>query len=161
VWLAGNGFEIELDRLDLDEAKDVFRPFLQWFGTDFVRRYCGADGYWVDAFLAAAERADEFVVCDDCRFPNEAAELRAAGFLIVRIERPEDQRLAAIARKMADRGMGDDEISQVIAQHAAHPSETMHAAIEADYTLVNDGDIDAFRAEVARFVIGESRGKAA
>jgi hypothetical protein len=32
--------------------------------------------------------AGQPVVCDDCRFPNEADTIRAAGGYIVRVERP-------------------------------------------------------------------------
>jgi hypothetical protein len=67
---------------------EVFRPFLQWYGTDFWRKYMGVEDFWL---LRLDEKMQQnpgvqFVI-DDCRFPNEADFLRKRGFIIVKIER--------------------------------------------------------------------------
>lgn len=85
----------------IEANKARFRPFLQWLGTDFAREFIGPDTFWIDRFRAEVRVAESFgqrVICDDMRFPNEAEALRAMGFLIVKIERPEADRLASLER---------------------------------------------------------------
>lgn len=61
------------------------RECLQRIGTDVVRRYKGAD-HWVGVFgLRYADMRATGLVVDDCRFPNELAFLKDAGFLTVRL----------------------------------------------------------------------------
>jgi len=61
---------------------------MQTIGTEWGRDIIGPD-LWVQAWQAAFERTlpSSCIVVDDCRFPNEAAAIRAAGGLIVHIER--------------------------------------------------------------------------
>jgi len=55
------------------------RWFLQRLGTEGVRGVLG-ENFWVDATLRRIAAEAPFVaVIDDCRFPNEAAAVRAAG----------------------------------------------------------------------------------
>lgn len=66
------------------------RDLMQTLGTEWGRD-CVAPDLWVHLTLrhAASLRASGVgVVCDDMRFPNEAAALRAAGGILVRIDRP-------------------------------------------------------------------------
>lgn len=62
---------------------------MQTIGTEWGRNLI-ADDLWIRAWQAAIARvpAGVPVVVDDCRFPNEAAAIVAAGGIIVRIERP-------------------------------------------------------------------------
>jgi hypothetical protein len=62
---------------------------MQTLGTEWGRQLIG-DDLWIRAWQAAVDRlpAGVPVVVDDCRFPNEAAAVRAAGGVIVRIDRP-------------------------------------------------------------------------
>ncbi|MCC6382629.1 MAG: hypothetical protein IT304_08960 [Dehalococcoidia bacterium] len=87
---------ILIDREEIEEHKAVFRPFLQWLGTDFARQYLGNDRVWIDMFLSSIVPVNVPVVCDDVRFPNEAEALRAEGFRILRIIRPEEDRRASV-----------------------------------------------------------------
>lgn len=61
---------------------------MQTIGTEWGRRLI-ADDLWIRAWQAAVARvpAGVPVVVDDCRFPNEAEAVKAAGGYIVRIER--------------------------------------------------------------------------
>lgn len=62
---------------------------MQTLGTEWGRQLIG-DDLWIRAWQAAVDRlpAGVPVVVDDCRFPNEAAAVCAAGGIIVRIDRP-------------------------------------------------------------------------
>lgn len=61
---------------------------MQTIGTEWGRQ-CIGDDLWIRAWRAAVDRLPSGapVVVDDCRFPNEAEAVRAAGGLIVRINR--------------------------------------------------------------------------
>lgn len=65
------------------------RHAMQTLGTEWGRDLIASD-LWIRAWQAALARvpAGVPVVVDDCRFPNEAAAVIAAGGVIVRIERP-------------------------------------------------------------------------
>jgi hypothetical protein len=97
---------IPIDRQEIEDGKAVFRPFLQWLGSEFAREYLKNSDCWLQMFEARLEGTERFasdmghpparVVCDDVRFPNEADYLRRLGFQIVRIRRNEEERLASI-----------------------------------------------------------------
>jgi hypothetical protein len=65
------------------------RYAMQTIGTEWGRDLIAQD-LWIRAFNAALLQvpAGVPVVIDDCRFPNEAEAVRAAGGLLVRIDRP-------------------------------------------------------------------------
>lgn len=61
----------------IKQNKDVFRPMLQWWGTEFRRKYGNDDNYWVDILdleitSKLVLRETEGVVITDVRFMNEA-----------------------------------------------------------------------------------------
>lgn len=62
---------------------------MQTIGTEWGRDTIATD-LWLRAWQAGLDRvpAGVNVVVDDCRFPNEAEAVRAAGGIIVRIVRP-------------------------------------------------------------------------
>lgn len=93
------------------------RYAMQTIGTEWGRDLIASD-LWIRAWNAAVAKvpAGLPVVVDDCRFPNEAEAVRAAGGVIIRIERP---------------GAG--------ACAADHVSEQHH--IEAATTICNDTSI--------------------
>ena len=62
------------------------RQAMQWLGTEWGREMIAGD-LWLRAWAVEAEQHDH-VVCDDVRFPNEEAAIRARGGIIVRIECP-------------------------------------------------------------------------
>jgi hypothetical protein len=94
------------------------RELLQRFGTEVGRELLGTD-VWVD--LAFRDAPPSATVITDVRFPNELAAVRSRGGVVVEVRRP-------------GHGAVND-----------HASETRHAC---DYTLDNDGDIDALREKV-------------
>jgi hypothetical protein len=71
-------------------AGETPRWAMQTLGTEWGRKLIHPD-IWVRLFLRRAvqlRRQGYPVVCDDLRFCNEAAAIRAAGGRLVRIERP-------------------------------------------------------------------------
>lgn len=62
---------------------------MQTIGTEWGRNLIAPD-LWIRAWKVAVDRLPTGVpvVVDDCRFPNEADAVRAAGGVIVRIDRP-------------------------------------------------------------------------
>lgn len=72
----------------INDNKDVFRPVLQWWGTDFRRNCCGKD-YWVakmrDQLSFPSINASRIPVITDVRFINEAAFVKSMGGVMVRV----------------------------------------------------------------------------
>ncbi|MGJ5032368.1 deoxynucleotide monophosphate kinase [Bradyrhizobium sp. HKCCYLS2038] len=60
---------------------------MQTLGTEWGRQLIDSD-LWIRAWRTAVDASPVSVVVDDCRFPNEAEAIRAAGGVLVRIERP-------------------------------------------------------------------------
>ena len=80
------------DLAGLPREKD--RKFLQWIGTDWGRSI--DENIWVDALVRRVEQvgADTPIFVSDARFKNEFDALKAAGFIIIKLNRPEDARMA-------------------------------------------------------------------
>lgn len=113
-----------VERLGWERAKDYrdeVREFLQTLGTG-AREILGPD-IWVNAWALAVEAASGAVVVPDVRFENEAAHLRALGFVLVRVERP---------------GLDTSD---------THVSEVESDGISA-HCVMNDGDVGLLRARV-------------
>jgi hypothetical protein len=140
--LRGKQIPLLIDRQELEDAKSVFRPFLQWFGTEFVRQYLKSDTFWIDHFTERVKAHGQRgpIVCDDVRFPDEADALRNLGFRIIRIKRPEEDRLASIQRS----GGGSH-------QSLSHASESLIEQIRVDtvYFCSDITDIECAARELA------------
>jgi hypothetical protein len=90
--LGCTGAEIDGDRKELPcelLGGKTPRWAMQSLGTEWGRDLIARD-LWIRAFNAALAKvpAGVPVTVDDCRFPNEAEAVLAAGGIIVRIERP-------------------------------------------------------------------------
>ena len=75
----------------IEDHKEVFRPFLQWYGTDYIREFRRKATHWVDQLgdkldAAEADGVDVFLVTD-IRFKNEAAYIKGRGGTLVSIFR--------------------------------------------------------------------------
>jgi hypothetical protein len=75
--------------------KEKDRQFLQWVGTEWGR--AKDEDVWVDALIRQIETQDtpHPIYISDARFVNEFEALRAAGFILVKINRDESARFAA------------------------------------------------------------------
>lgn len=107
------------------------RHVMQTLGTEWGRETIDPN-LWTNAWRLSAERAENSIVVDDCRFTNEAAAIRAAGGFVVRISRP----------------------GQTVIETSAHASERQ--PIEADATLWNDGDIGLLHERLAGMIARQS-----
>lgn len=74
----------------IDVQKNLYRPILQWWGTEFRRGQ--NKQYWVDKAVQRIDEAvksgKELVVITDVRFLSEAAILADMGAHLIRISRP-------------------------------------------------------------------------
>lgn len=120
------------------------RSLLQWWGTDVRRREDPL--YWLRLM---SSRVDELAAGDaafvtDCRYPEELALLRAAGFRTVRIRVPEQLR----RRRVLER---DGFVDPATDRHATETS--IGPDIAHDVTVDNTGDLAAS----ARYVLARVR----
>lgn len=130
----------DMARVQERKGEPQVRKLLQLVGTELGRELIGNNDVWVDLLLHEAKQ-QENVVVDDCRFVNEAESLKSIGFMIVRIQRPEVDRLALLLEKYPN---NHEEIM-------AHPSETSLADYEADLLLAAD-TVEALQKNVAVLV---------
>jgi hypothetical protein len=102
------------------------RYAMQTIGTEWGRQMIG-DDIWIRAFKRSVESYGEHIplVCDDVRFPNEAAAIRDLGGAIVRVVRGGS--LGAVG----------------------HVSE--HQDFVVDATLYNTGSVPEFIRDVAAY----------
>jgi hypothetical protein len=107
------------------------RKLLQWLGTDWGRSL--SESLWVDLWQTSAkdvlERPNHIVVCDDCRFDNEADAIHALGGIVINIKRPD-------AHSHAEGGVGIK----------AHASENGLSANKIDHQVSNDGSLSDYTA---------------
>lgn len=111
-----------------EEAKrnPEVRSLLQRLGTEVGRNLLGPD-VWVRALFDSLDPAGRYVITD-CRFENEAQAVKAAGGVVVRVERP-----------------GTGAINQ-------HVSETALDDWPFDLRVQNDGTVDDLTAAAAEVV---------
>lgn len=153
---------------EIAEHKDVFRPFLQWFGTDFVREYLRDDGHWIGAFdahLATVASDQSRVVVDDARFPNEVDHLRRRGFAVVRLLRNEAERMAFLRLRLT-RSLRDEsgmdayeplpesmerEVERRLREVQQHPSEAFAdgLAVDDQFLALDETDLDGIADDLA------------
>lgn len=120
----------------IEEHKDIFRPMLQWWGTEFRRGLFGST-YWLDRARTAIQHGlDEgrLVVVTDVRFQNEAEFVRQL-----------HGKIWKVARKPAGRTMDQ------------HTSETEVGSICADYYMHNDGTLADLRLAVRIGLEGKAK----
>lgn len=84
---------------------------------------------------------------DDCRFPNEAAMLRAERFVLVRLTVPRDQQIL----RLTANGKWQNE------EQLDHESETALDDCPVDYTYENTGDVMELYEFLAKVVARELR----
>lgn len=105
------------------------RHAMQYLGTSWGRELID-ENLWVDTERDHLPKSGRFV-CDDCRFPNEAAMIRSVGGKIVQVVRPSGFLIAS----------------------AGHESEAH--ALEPDYMLINTGTIVDLRGDLDRLLHSE------
>ena len=109
------------------EKDDAGRALLQTVGTDVIR--AKDPDYWVNfviKMLGFFEDEFEYVIIPDLRFPNEYDRMFEAGYDVTHVH---------VIRPDFDNGLTEDQKN--------HPSENDMGNYNVDYTVVNDGDIEA------------------
>ena len=103
---------------------------------------------WVNLLLDARRcyTPGDPCVVDDLRFPNEWWGLVGAGFVIVRVEAPRDQRISRLTA--SGRWTGEEALE--------HESETAVDDLTPTYTIVNDGSRSLLAAQILTIVEKES-----
>lgn len=66
--------------------KQMWRPLLQWWGTEFRREICEMPDYWVKKMERKIVNSNVPVYIDDCRFRNEYEMLCRLGFYFIKLE---------------------------------------------------------------------------
>ena len=73
---------------EINASKQVFRPLLQWYGTEYRRQYNGGESYWVDKLVEKVNLYDgKIVIIPDVRFPNEYEFIKANGGIMLKVTR--------------------------------------------------------------------------
>ena len=110
----------------IEQDKGVFRPFLQWYGTDFIRQYKKQPLYWInkiDKQLDKARGTEHVIVLTDVRYANEADLVIRYGGKLVKVTRP-------------------------VISADFHSSETDLAAIHCDDLIQNNSSLSELQFEV-------------
>lgn len=79
-------FDTPREHLD-NNNKFLYRPLLQWYGTDFRRTLYG-DTYWIDKVKNEIINYPGIAIITDCRFVGEADMIKSLGGKVFRVKRP-------------------------------------------------------------------------
>lgn len=121
---------------------DAGRELLQKVGTDIVREQ--APDYWVNFIIDMLKFFGDnwdYVILDDCRFPNEITKLLAAGYGVRYIKVIRDNFKSPLSSKAKE-----------------HISENALGTIVPDVEILNSGSLTNLREatnEVVRWLTGE------
>jgi len=114
------------------------RWVLQYWGTEVCRKGFH-DDIWIASLENKLRNSKDHVVISDCRFPNEIQSIRAAGGIIVWVQRgelPDWYNVAVDANQGKNIAINDLKIRKI------HASETAWVGTEFDVVLDNNGSID-------------------
>ena len=105
----------------VEQRKSLFRPILQWWGTEY-RRTLFSPTYWIDKMRdrLTDQSKSGWVFVTDVRFQNEAEMIQDIGGFVVRVDRPG----YCMCEKTKD-----------------HISETDLDFFDFDHVIRNDGDL--------------------
>jgi hypothetical protein len=114
------------------------RWVLQYWGTEVCRRGFH-DDIWIASLENKLRNSKDHVVISDCRFPNEIQSIRAAGGIIVWVQRGELPDWYDVA---VDANQGKNVAINDLKMRKIHASETAWVGTEFDVVLDNNGSID-------------------
>lgn len=138
---------------DLNKDKERYRVLFQWVGN-YCRDEFGED-FWVDLYKATyPDNSGIKVVNDDLRYVNEAEFLTNRGYQIIKIHRPEVERIESI-QKAYESKHGRRLKKRELKDLAKHGSEAEIDNIEYDSWVENDGTIEELRGKM-RMIVGGS-----
>jgi hypothetical protein len=122
-----------------DDTKNdpAIRGLAQFVGTQLGRQWTGNENLWCDIAEAKIIPYDphRLWVVDDCRFWNEHAMLKRNGFIIIRVTRPESDRMESIMRELERKTPTDsvDTRREKLFNILAHESEQLADDFDVDY----------------------------
>lgn len=126
-------FNMTREVFDNPETKEIMRPLVQWYGTEFRRnpKIAGYDDYWVDRAFEKIHKIQNsdpnaIFVITDVRFPNELFRIRDEGGINILIRR--------------NTGMSFD-------SHASENSLNDYVD-EFDFEIENNGTLEDYRKEI-------------
>jgi hypothetical protein len=124
------------------------RWILQYWGTEVCRR-AFHDDIWIASLENKLRNSKDNIVISDCRFPNEIKSIKAAGGLIVCVERgilPHWYDIAIQANK------GVESAVKWLKEENIHASETSWLGTVFDHKFDNNGSIDSLYSQVISLV---------
>jgi len=142
------------ERLNMPELTP--RLMLQLWGTE-VCRAGFHDDIWIASLENKLRTSQDNIVISDCRFPNEIKSLRAAGGIIVCIERGVQPHWSTIAARA---NQGDTKARAWLKAEGVHASETAWVGTDFDFVLYNNSDIDSLYKQI-QTVINRAPGRPA
>ena len=114
------------------------RWVLQYWGTEVCRQGFH-DDIWIASLENKLRNSKDHVVISDCRFPNEIQSIRAAGGIIVWVQRGE---LPDWYDTAVEANQGKNVAINDLKMRKIHASETAWVGTEFDVVLDNNGSID-------------------
>ena len=124
------------------------RWVLQYWGTEVCRKGFH-DDIWIASLENKLRNSKDNIVISDCRFPNEIKSIKAAGGLIVCVERGILPHWYDIAIQ-ANRGV--DSAAKWLKEENIHASETSWVGTTFDHKFNNNGSIDSLYSQVISLV---------
>ena len=81
-------YEYYLALLDDRLTKEVFRPLVKWYSTEFTKIFLGNPNYWIEQFEAQIKNSkSQFIFVPDCRFLNEYYHFTNKGAFFIKVKR--------------------------------------------------------------------------
>ena len=124
------------------------RWVLQYWGTEVCRK-AFHDDIWIASLENKLRNSKDNIVISDCRFPNEIKSIKAAGGLIVCVERGILPHWYDIAIQ-ANRGV--ESAANWLKEENIHASETSWVGTTFDHKFNNNGSIDSLYSQVISLV---------
>ena len=124
------------------------RWVLQYWGTEVCRKGFH-DDIWIASLENKLRNSKDNIVISDCRFPNEIKSIKAAGGLIVCVERGILPHWYDIAIQ-ANRGV--ESAAKWLKEENIHASETSWVGTTFDHKFNNNGSIDSLYSQVISLV---------
>ena len=124
------------------------RWVLQYWGTEVCRKGFH-DDIWIASLENKLRNSKDNIVISDCRFPNEIKSIKAAGGLIVCVERGILPHWYDIAIQ-ANRGV--ESAAKWLKEENIHASETSWVGTTFDHKFDNNGSIDSLYSQVISLV---------